>query len=113
MSKFFGLIGYTKTEEVSPGVWEEIVTSRQYYGDVIRNTRRWDKGEHYNDDLMINNQISIIADEFAYENLFAMRYVKWMGGLWKITNVDIQRPRLILTIGGVFNGPTTGPSDKT
>lgn len=104
MGKFYGEIGYTETIETSPGVWEETITKRNYSGDVIKNTGRWQTGENLNDNLTINNAISIIADPFAYQNFHAMRYVVWMGISWKITNIEVQRPRLILTIGGVYNG---------
>ena len=104
MAKFYGVIGYAETSETSPGVWTEGVTERNYSGDVIKNSSRWQRGESLNDDLVVNHQISILADPFAYENFYAMRYIRWMGACWKITNVDVQRPRLILTIGGVYNG---------
>jgi len=104
MAKFYGVIGYSVTEETSPGVWTESITERNYYGDVIRNTRRWQSGEGLNDNLTINNIISIVADPFAYQHFHAIRYIKWMGTSWKIDNIEVQRPRLILTIGGVYNG---------
>ena len=107
MAKFFGKIGFTKTEETAPGVYREVITERDYRGDVLRNTRKWENGEHLNDDLNVNNQISIVADAYANENFFAMRYISWMGAYWKITNVEVQRPRLILTIGGVYNKPAS------
>lgn len=105
MAKFHGMIGFVHTEETAPGVHSEVVTERQYKGDVIRNTRRFENGEHLNDNLTINNQFSVIGDSFVYQNFPAMRYIKWMGSSWKITNVEVQRPRLILTIGGVYNAP--------
>lgn len=104
MAKFYGVIGYADTVETAPGVWTEQITERNYAGDVIKNTRRWQSGENLNDDLTLNNTISVVADPFAYQNFYAMRYIKWMGASWKITNVEVQRPRLILTIGGVYNG---------
>ena len=109
--KFYGLVGYCETVEGTgdeEGVWKPRITEeRKYYGDVLRNTRKWDNNnESINDNLNVNNSISIVADAYAYEHFFAMKYVKWMGTYWKITNVEVQRPRLILTIGGVYNGPT-------
>lgn len=104
MGKFFGAIGYAETKETAPGVSEEIITERNYKGDVIRNARRLENGEHLNDNVNVNNSISIVADGFAYQNIFSIRYVTWMGARWKVTNVEVQHPRLILTIGGVFNG---------
>jgi len=104
MGKFYGIIGYAETSETAPGVWTEGITERNYSGDVIKNTGRWQSGAKVNDNLTINNSISIVADPFAYQHFHAMRYVNWMGVSWKVTNVEVQRPRLILTIGGVYNG---------
>ena len=104
MAKFYGVIGFVETVETSPGIWEESATERNYSGDVIKDSKRWQAGENLNDNLTINNKISIIADPFAYENFPMIRYVKWMGVSWKITNIDVERPRLILSIGGVYNG---------
>ena len=103
MAKFYGQIGYAETKETAPGVWREVITERTYTGDVLRNTRRWENSENLNDNLNVNNLISIVADAFAYQNFFAIRYIVWAGSKWKITNVEVQRPRLILTIGGVYN----------
>jgi len=104
MGKFYGAIGYAESTETSPGVWTEIITERNYSGDVIKNVSRWQAGENLNDDLTVNNSISVLADPYALINFQLMRYVTWLGGNWKITNVEVQRPRLILTIGGVYNG---------
>ena len=107
MAKFYGEIGYVETVETAPGVWTEQSTVRNYYGDVIRNTSKTRSGENLNDNLVLDNKLSIVADPFAYEKFYAMRYVKWMGSLWKIESVEVLRPRLILTIGGVYNEPQT------
>jgi len=105
MAKFHGNIGYATSTETSPGVWTDVVTEREYFGDVIREAKQWAKGNQVNDDLTISNRISIIADDFAYENFSAMKYVIWAGVYWKVSSIEIQRPRFILTIGGVYNGP--------
>ena len=104
MAKFYGNVGYIKTVEVEPGIYDEQPVERLYYGDVTRNTSRYQSSGGVNDDININNIISIIADPFANENFQHMRYVEFMGTKWKITNVEVQYPRLILTIGGVYNG---------
>lgn len=106
MAKFFGAIGYASTAEKAPGVYEETMVERKYYGDVIKLNRRLENGEGLIDDITVNNAISIIADPYANQNLFAIRYAEWMGTKWKVTNVEVVSPRLILTLGGVFNGPT-------
>jgi hypothetical protein len=104
MGKFYGEIGYGNTVETTPGVWTENITKRNYSGDVIRNSKRWQNTDRLNDDLTVNNEISIIADSFAYDNFHTIRYVKWMGVCWKVTDMDIQRPRIKLSIGGIYNG---------
>lgn len=103
MAKFYGIVGYAEQVETVPGVYSEEITERPYYGDLIRNTRRYESASQLNDNLNIANEISIIADPFAYQNFHAMRYVEFMGAKWKITTVEVQYPRLILTIGGVYN----------
>lgn len=103
MAKFYGVIGYVKTVETKPGIWSEEVTERNYYGELVRNTRRLQTVDKVNDDVNISNEISIVADPFANENFHSMRYVEFMGAKWKITNVEVLYPRLILTIGGVYN----------
>lgn len=104
MAKFCDVIGFVESKETSPGVWEDVVTERKYYGDVGRNTFKYQSSGNLNDDINISNEISIVADTFANENFRAMRYVKFMGVKWKINNVEVQRPRLILNVGGVYNG---------
>ena len=104
MAKFYGAIGYTVTEETKPGVWMDKITERMYFGDLVRNTRRLQSSDKLNDDINVANEISIIADPFANENFHSMKYVEFMGAKWKITNVEVQYPRLILTVGGVYNG---------
>lgn len=103
MAKFYGVIGYAIQQQTSPGVWEEVITEKNYSGDVVKNTKRWQAGENLNDNLSVNNQISIVSDPFAEQNFFSMRYVFWMGTRWKVSNVEVLRPRLLLTIGGVYN----------
>lgn len=107
MAKFYGMVGYAETAETSPGVWTEKITERAYYGDVYRNVRNLQNSGNVNDDINVNNQISIVADPYAFENFHAMRYVIFMDTKWKITSVDVQYPRLILTLGGVYNGNET------
>lgn len=104
MAKWFGVIGFAETVETKPGVWEEQITERKYYGDVIRNTRRLQSTDQLNDDINIANEISIVADPFAVNHFYAMRYVEYMGARWKVSNVEVQRPRLILSVGGLWNG---------
>lgn len=105
MAKFHGPIGFVTTEETSPGVYTEKVVEREYYGDVLRNYKRYENTSNYNPDITISNEISIVADPYAFETFFAMRYVKWMGTAWTISSVDAaEYPRLKLSIGGVYNG---------
>lgn len=104
MAKWYGAIGFvSEMSEQTPGVWKETIVERNYYGDVFRNTRRLSSSDKVNDDIDISNQISIVADPYANENFHAMRYVVFMGSKWKVENVEVQYPRLVLNLGGVWN----------
>jgi hypothetical protein len=107
MSKYYGSVGYSTFSETVPGVWVEGITERQYYGEVIRNSRRWQGSDNLNDNLTISNRISIVADPYAYENFNAIRYITWMGSKWKVNNIEVSYPRLIFEIGGLYNEQTT------
>lgn len=103
MAKWFGKIGYAETVETVPGVWKEQITEREYFGDLIRHNRRLQSNNQVNDNIEISNEISIVADPYANENFHSMRYAEFMGTKWKITSVDVQYPRLNLSLGGVYN----------
>lgn len=103
MPKFFGKIGYAELAETSPGVWEEKITEHEHYGKVVRNTSKLVTSDNLNDNVDVNTEISIIADTYAIENFSSMRYIEYMGAKWKITTVEPKYPRLILSIGGLYN----------
>lgn len=104
MAKFYGVIGFAVTEETKPGVWTNKITEREYRGDTIKASRALQNVDQVIDSINITDQISIMADDFAIENSYAMRYVVYLGSKWKVSTVSSQSPRLILTLGGLFNG---------
>lgn len=104
MAKFYGKIGYAITEMTEPGIYEERLVEEYYFGDIIKNTRRLRETSNINDDINISNQISILADPYLMNNFHSMRYVIYMGTKWKVSEVEVQYPRLILTLGGIYNG---------
>jgi hypothetical protein len=106
MTRFFGRIGYGETLENAPGVFVDNIIEYSYYGDVIRNARNLQAGENLNPDLSVQNSISVVADAYANEHFFAIRYVEWAGVLWTVSSVEVQSPRLLLRLGEVYNGPT-------
>lgn len=110
MAKFYGAVGYGIPQETSPGVWEDVITEKNYRGEVVRNTRTLLNGDKVNDDISVNNSISIVADAYANGNFFAIRYVRWAGACWTVSEVEVQSPRLILRLGGVYNGPKAEPA---
>ena len=105
MARYYGAIGYSVTTQTSPGIWEQSIVQRNYYGDVTRTSRRLQNGQSINNDITVNNTISIVADAYANQNFFAIRYARWMGTKWSVSTVQVQPPRLILSLGGVYNGP--------
>lgn len=104
MARFYGKVGYGQTEDKGNGIHEDVIKYRMYSGDVVRNTRRNDEGDKVNDDLSVSNSISIVADTYANEHFFAIRYVEWAGTKWKVSDVEIVHPRLLLRLGGAYNG---------
>lgn len=115
-TRFKDVVGFGVTEEDPPesGIWVKKITEREYFGDVIRNSRRLENDQKVNNDLTVGNSISIVADPYAHEHFFAMLYIKWGGVLWEIENIDVQSPRLILRLGGVYDGDTptvSGPPE--
>lgn len=104
MAKWFGRIGYVIERETKPGVWREETDIRSYYGDIIQMNRRTDSSEYLNDNINISNRFSIIADPFAIQNSQYMKFLEFMDVNWKITSVEMQYPRLIISVGGIYNG---------
>lgn len=106
MAKYYGNIGFAKLTEKPGSIYEETVIEKPYFGDVIRDRITYDpSSEKLHDDVKVNNEISIIADSFAYQNSHLMRYVTYMGAKWNIASMSLGYPRIRLTLGGVYNGP--------
>lgn len=106
MAKYCGIIGFVETIETpeGSGKWKEVLTKRVYRGDLIRNIKRYESGTGQNDDLNVSNRISIVSDPYCRSHFSAIRYIEWLGAKWKVTSVEVEYPRLILDIGGVYNG---------
>lgn len=104
--KFYGPVGFVETVEKRPGVKTTKPVEYSYSGDVLRRSIRYQNGESVNDTISPSHQISILADPYARDHLGAIRYVKWMGTAWKVSDISVQYPRLILTLGGAYNGAT-------
>jgi len=104
MAKFQGSIGFVETQETSPGVHEEVETELPYTGDILRNYQSYQQGEGLNRDVNINSRFSIVSDPHILGSLKYMKYVVWNDVKWTIKSFEIERPRLILYVGGVYNG---------
>lgn len=104
MSKWYGKIGYAVTAKTEPGIWEPSIIEKNYFGDMISDRRKRQNSGDINDNISLANVISILADPFAYQNCSDIAYVEIMGTKWKVSDIEVQYPRLTLTIGGVYNG---------
>lgn len=104
MARTSGVIGFVISEEIRPGVWEDNTVERKYRGELLQNSYRFQTTDQVNDDITLASKISIVADQYAFKNFHAMRYVEFMGVKWKITAVEPSYPKLILTVGGLYNG---------
>lgn len=102
MAKYYGNIGFATQVETSPGIWEDVIDPRPYKGDILSNIRRWDSADNINDDFVVSNRFSIVSDAFLYSHIPAMRYIEYMGSKFKIVSVNIDRPRVEITVGGVY-----------
>ena len=103
MAKYYGAIGYVETIETDPDIWEEVITERFYYGDVVNNSRSLQSSDSVNDNVNISTGLSILSDPYAIQNFHAIRYAEYLGTKWKVTSVDVSFPRLTLNLGGVYN----------
>lgn len=115
MAKFYGVIGFGETVKTRPGVYETVITEHPYYGDVVRNSRKLDNTDQVNPNinLSVGNSVRIVADAYANEHFFAIRYIQWQGALWTVSNVDVEPPRLVLRLGGLYNGETPRASGNS
>lgn len=104
-SRFYGAVGYGHSTETAPGVWEDVITERKLFGDVRKDTLQVRGGEKLNRDLTVQNSISVVADAYANENFHAIKYVVWSGTAWEVNEATIEAPRILLRLGGVYNGP--------
>ena len=102
--KFSGPIGFAETKEIRQGVFQDEVVEKFYKGDITRKISKWQNSENANDNLNVNNEISIVANEYAFSHFHSIKYVVWMGTAWKVNSITVEPPRLILEIGGVYNG---------
>ena len=104
MPKYFGKVGFAESVETAPGIWEDRIVERSFYGDVVRDLRRLQNHTKLNDDITITNSFYIVADKYAYANFHKIRYLEYMGTKWKVESVDASTPpRLTLDVGAVYN----------
>lgn len=104
MAKWNGKIGFAESVETEPGIWIDKITERLYRGDLNKNAYNLNSQNVTTTDVKISNTISIVSDPYADQNFPSMRYVEIRGTKWKISNIEVQYPRLLLTIGGLYNG---------
>lgn len=101
--KFYGRVGYAVEVETAPGVYGEDILTLNYYGEVIRNSRRLETSDKGNDNIVINNAIEIMADAYAYKHFYAIRWVEWHEQKWKVNYAEVKRPVISLTLGGIYH----------
>lgn len=106
MAKYHGRVGFGISTETAPGVWTDVMLEYSYFGNILQNRRLLQQGENLNKNLTVGNSISIVGDAYSREHFFAIKYAEWAGRLWTVTDVIVERPRLTLQLGEVYNGPT-------
>lgn len=106
MARFYGKVGYVVDKVTGVDIVEQKPYEKYYKGELVKNRDKPVNGMSTADDVTLSNQISIVADPYALSHFFAIRYVKWMGSPWTVTEVEVAYPRLILTMGGMYHGET-------
>ena len=113
MARYCGEIGFSTSKKVAPGVYEDEITERKYYGDVTKDFRKNENSDKVVRDVDIRNIFSVVADPFAFENLSFIKYIKYLGIAWNVESVEVQYPRLIISVGGKWNGPGPNVTSST
>lgn len=110
MARFYGKVGYGMSVETAVDVWSDVIVERSYYGDVLNETVSQEESDKVNNDLRLSSRISVVADPFALGHFSDIKYVVDEGGVfWTVTSVEVKKPRLILSTGGIYNGPKPVP----
>lgn len=104
MAKFSGLVGYVTQEEKVPGVWVPVENPRKMKGDVIRQSASSQNGNKVNSDISLNHRVSLIGDAYAFGNYYNIKWIELHGRKWEVSSVEIERPRIIVNLGGLWNG---------
>ena len=102
--KWYGEIGFEMQKETTPGVYDSEFVKRNYYGDTKTLSTRWNTTENLHDDIRLVTKISVMADPFLFEQFPFMKYITFSGHKWTITDIVPNRPRIELTLGGLYNG---------
>jgi len=109
MAKYSGLVGYITQEESSPGVWSSVENPKLMKGDIIRQSSSFQSdgrtsSSKVNDDITLNHRVSLLGDAYAFSNYYTIKWIALDGLKWQVSSVEIQRPRIIVTLGGLWNG---------
>lgn len=105
MNKWHGIIGYVEDVEDEPGIWVQKATEKRYFGDILKNSSRWSASNNsLNDNRIVDSQISIVADPYAFQHFSSIKYVEFMGAVWEVSSIKPEYPRLIISMGGLWNG---------
>lgn len=102
--RWYGAIGYATDVEIKPGVWVPQIVDRKYQGSLFKNKTALQQTAEINSGITFNHSLSVIADPFAYENYYSIKYVTYLNKKWIVTNIVMEYPRMTLTLGGMYNG---------
>lgn len=108
MAKYAGLVGYVTQEEKVPGVWSTVADPKPMRGDIIRASASSQNdgrlsSDKINKDVTLNHRVSLVGDAYAFGNYYNIKWIEIDGAKWEVSSVELQRPRLIVTVGGLWN----------
>ena len=104
MSKFWGPIGINRGPvQTAPGILEVVIEELEVSGEMRQLQLRWPQAR-MQEGLSANHVLSIVTPEDSDIDFTEVVYIVWQSRKWSVTSIQYKRPRVELTLGGLYNG---------
>ena len=105
MNRVIIKLGFSYTRDDGHGVWKQVNTEKVYKAEIT--SHKWylnREKDTPNVSYKTGESFSVLMDSFLQENLGYITYVVLNGVKWDISSIDVQRPRVHITPGGMYHG---------
>jgi hypothetical protein len=103
MSKFWGPIGINRGfQETGPGIIDNVIEEVYVKGEIRNVKASWSQ-QTMNDTLQARHLLSVVTPEDSEIDFNEVVYIVWQGHKWAVTSIQYNRPRVELTLGGLYN----------